>query len=608
MVQTDASDRAISAVLAQEDEEGQEYAVAYYSKKLNPTQERYSTVEKEMLSIISTLRNWKHYLLGKRFLLITDNRALTFLHKMKETNSKLFRWSLDLQEFDMEVKHRTSSQNSNADALSRREFQEEIALADLSTEEEEVGVPQLKLIPSLNQFDIRDAQLEDAELLPLIKEIRRSGPTPSHFLSSRGALYKRTIVNKPYEEELIQLVIPATKREQVISLYHNPPLGGHQSTEKMVSIMTRQVVWNQMAKDVKKFVKSCLRCNLANQPHQRKKAPMIPSEIPEKPFTRLGLDLIGPLPIAENGARYLFVATDLLTKYAIAVPMQRPTAEETAKIFVEDIVMKYGVPTAVISDQGSNFTSDLFRQVCRVMKIKHIKTTPYHPQSNGQTERTNGILVRLMRTLIEDDQVGRWTQYVAPATFLYNSAVQRSTRASPFFLLYGRTPNLMLDFCAEQPFYMDEPSYADIFPRTFSRILRVARQQIECAQMKQQKYRAKREEGKILEKGDFVTVDRQVFPPGVPIKFFDKRVGPFIVEKVFPNSNYSVRKLEGSDTYRVHADRLVKIPPFPFYHFEDLNLKLKTTSSSQDVNKPRTRSQGAATEQPHVMDKPLEYK
>ena len=119
MLQTDASDRGIGVVLSQMDEDGHDYPVAYFSRKLLPREERYSTVEKKSLAIKLGVQAFRVYLLGRKFTIQTDHRALVWLDRLKDKNSRLTRWSLALQPFQFSVCHRAGREHGNADALSR---------------------------------------------------------------------------------------------------------------------------------------------------------------------------------------------------------------------------------------------------------------------------------------------------------------------------------------------------------------------------------------------------------------------------------------------------------------------------------------------------------
>ena len=124
LLQTDASERGLGAVLSQVDEFHQEHPVAYYSRKLLPRERRYSTIEKECLGIIRALKHFEVYLLGRHFTVMTDHRALRYLHTMKNANGRLTRWALAVQPFSFDIVHRSGSHNGNADGLSRQAWEE----------------------------------------------------------------------------------------------------------------------------------------------------------------------------------------------------------------------------------------------------------------------------------------------------------------------------------------------------------------------------------------------------------------------------------------------------------------------------------------------------
>ncbi len=126
ILQTDASERGIGAVLSQKMEEGVEHPIAYFSKKLLPRETRYSSVEKECLAIIASLQHFQPYLLGRTFSIQTDHRALTYIERMHNTNGRLMRWALSLQPFSYTVEYRPGSENGNADGLSTQAWIDDV--------------------------------------------------------------------------------------------------------------------------------------------------------------------------------------------------------------------------------------------------------------------------------------------------------------------------------------------------------------------------------------------------------------------------------------------------------------------------------------------------
>jgi transposase InsO family protein len=155
---------------------------------------------------------------------------------------------------------------------------------------------------------------------------------------------------------------------------------------------------------------------------------------------KCSLDIVGPLTPTVEGNKYLLTFQDELSKYTIAIPIQQQDAETVVKIFVE-VVLKFGIPKTILTDQRSNFLSELFTNICKLLKIKKIKTTAYHPQSNGALERTHRVLVEYLRCFILEDQTN-WDKWISYATFVFNTTPHTANGFTPHELMFGRKPNI----------------------------------------------------------------------------------------------------------------------------------------------------------------------
>lgn len=193
---------------------------------------------------------------------------------------------------------------------------------------------------------------------------------------------------------------------QILKLYHQSVLGGHVGIERMRKTIGSFYKWPSMTNDIKNFVKNCPICE-KTKITRHTKMPLQITSTGTKPFEHIFIDYVGPIsPDGIDGDKiykYIFMATCDLTKYVIAIPTENCTAETTANCLVDHVILKYDFPKILTSDNASYFTSDLFKEVNKKLKIKQIFSTPYHPQSNI-VERVNRVLNQYMRAFATDDK------------------------------------------------------------------------------------------------------------------------------------------------------------------------------------------------------------
>jgi transposase InsO family protein len=153
------------------------------------------------------------------------------------------------------------------------------------------------------------------------------------------------------------------------------------------------------------------------------------------PFEKCSLDIVGPLPESTKGNRYILTFQDDLSKLVTAIPLPRQDADAIAREFVLNIILKFGTPRQILTDQGANFLSELFKNVCKLLKIKKLQTTAFRPESNGGLERSHRVLAEYLRHYVNEDQTN-WDEWVPYAMYVYNTTVHSATGYSPFELVY----------------------------------------------------------------------------------------------------------------------------------------------------------------------------
>jgi hypothetical protein len=485
ILSTDASDYCIGEVLYQEDINGQRKNIYFYSQMLPKLQRKWPTIEKEALAIYYCVIRMKLYLLGREFIVQTDHCPLRDMHKKPSNNRRVDRISLILQQYNIkEIRHVSGKCNCKADYLSRYPCQVEDDdefiepdfdnvsvsqhdVVDKSLTNQKQIIPQfisavttraqakaqLIQIPSHqsdtsvdersslddqphheegHEFDISliaEAQQENKLCQEKLSEIKND-QNKGNYVLDNGILYK-SVQRGRFTRKL--LYVPPTMIKQLLIAYHDAPWAGHFGFHRTYWKIKDKYWWPDMKTTIKNYIQSCLKCQKFNI--DRRKAPGLlhPIEAPCGPFQLIGIDYTGPFPITPDGNKYVLAITDYFTKWVIAIPLPNQTARTTVDALYEHYICIYGVPLRILSDQGSHFNNELMVAFTQVLGCHHIKSTPYHPQTNGAIERFNATFERQLAKLT-DQQINDWDIHLKSITFAYNTGQHATTKFSPYQL------------------------------------------------------------------------------------------------------------------------------------------------------------------------------
>ena len=431
ILQTDASANGIGAVLEQGGR-----VVGYASRTLSSAEKNYSVIQRECLAVIFALKQFRHYLLGCKFSLLTDHAPLQWLSSQK-MEGLLARWALAFQEYNFTIVYRKGSENQNADALSRQfEHWDDQSAATLVTppltEDLKLHQQQDKVIFQLYEALLQDSKPPCAKQwshLPL-NRYRQLWPQ----LLIKNNLVCRRYTPGPTSEPLIVPIIPSTYQATLLFQYHDHPQAGHLGTDKTAAKIRQVGYWVGMLHDIDTYCQNCLVCQASKQPTPQK-VPMINMPI-GKPWDMIAVDIL-QVPVSSQNNKYLLVVQDYFTKWVEAIPLPDQTAKRVTRELVQ-VFAKYGLPTALHSDQGRNFESAMLQQTLDAFGIRKSRTTAYHPEGYGMVERFNHTLLQLLRTYTETHD--EWEHYLPFVLFAYRTAVHSSTGVSPFALMFGRSP------------------------------------------------------------------------------------------------------------------------------------------------------------------------
>ena len=390
VLQTDASAVGLGAVLEQGG-----HVIAYASRTLNKSESNYSVIQKECLAIIFGMKQFRHYLLGRAFTLMTDHTPLQWLSAQK-MEGLLCRWALAMQEQSFDIVYRKGTENTNADSLSRNPV----------SDSQVVAITSLQSITD----DIQRAQLNDLvikQIYDTLSNLRNTKPTNSmwtqpvfkrylqiwHQLSIVDGVVCHTYKPGLSQHSITVPLLPDSLHTSAIYQSHNIPTSWHQGTAKTLRRLQQVAYWVGMAEAVAKYCNQCVVCQQAKLPTPTP-APMTNVPI-GGPWQMLAADIL-EVPISHHHNRYVLVVMDYFTKWAEAIPLRDQTAASISAAVIK-ICCSFGVPDIVHSDQGKNFESHLFHQVLSAFGIQKSRTTAYHPQGDGMVERFNCSLLQLLR-------------------------------------------------------------------------------------------------------------------------------------------------------------------------------------------------------------------
>ena len=291
-----------------------------------------------------------------------------------------------------------------------------------------------------------------------------------------------------------------------------------------------------MRADVYHFCRKCLVCASRKGPGRAVRPPLVPIPV-GGPFHRIGVDVL-QLPVTHKGNRYVVCFVDYLTKWVEAFPMADQKADTIARILVEQVICRHGVPEQLLSDRGTNFLSELIKGVCDILGIKKINTSGYHPQTDGLVEKFNSTLVSMIAKCCETKKRD-WDDHLPYLLYANRTMMQESTQESPFYLLYGRDSRIPTETGLSMPtpmYELDTEDYRTELVLKLSNAWSVAKEKIERAQDTQKSQYDKHTRRTEVQVGDRVMVFMPSKVQGKNRKLARPYHGPYRVLKVTPTN------------------------------------------------------------------------
>ena len=258
------------------------------------------------------------------------------------------------------------------------------------------------------------------------------------FIFQKNLVYRKCIrSNRPNEVDSLALVVPRECRQSVLTTAHESPLAGHFSFRKTEMKIRSDFFWPGMGRDISLFCKSCDACQKMNSKGRVRRVPMVKMPIISEPFYRVSIDLVGKIsPPSSDGHTHILTIIDIATSFPEAIPLTNIDSISVAEALLE-VFSRVGIPREIHSDLGTQFTSDLMKELHRLLGIHPIFNTPYHPMSTGRIERLHSTLKGVLKKLCVQ-QPKEWHRYLIPTLFALRELPSDRTGYSAFELVYGR--------------------------------------------------------------------------------------------------------------------------------------------------------------------------
>ena len=425
--------------MTQVDRSGRTRVVAYASKTFTSAERNYSVVEKEALACVWAAEKFRHYLWGRRFTLRTDHQALCTIFGPKGSNRvgrRVARWEARLLEYSFDVEYIRSACNGVADGLSR------LPMTDTWwPDDDSVQIAALSVAAAVTEAEFRDVSAADEELCAVREYVSGSWPSRQRDVDPRAASYYHVRDELSQHGSLLfrgdRLVVPSALRERVLQNAHE----GHQGVVRTKQRLRARFWWPRLDREVREQLRSCPVCSQHDEHVRKENPPLQPIPLPEGPWERLMVDVIGPMagPPAE---RYGIVLCDVYSRWPEVALCHDATAGTIVQ-FLETVFAREGFPLELISDNGPAFRSAELGAFLARCGVRQTFSSPYSPQTCGLVERMN----RTVKGAVQSARLAREPRASYLRRFLgeYRATPHPATGETPFRLMRGREPRTALD-------------------------------------------------------------------------------------------------------------------------------------------------------------------
>lgn len=486
------------------------HPVEYMSRKTTAAEQKYHSYELEVLAVIEALKKWRIYVLGLKIKVVTDCNAFALTMRKQDVPPRVSRWALFLQEFDYQIEHRTGSKMKHVDALSR--------------------VSCLMMEDSL-RHRIREAQLKD-DWIRAVRTILEYGTYEDYYLKS-------DIMYKDPDKELI--VVPELMEQEIIQIAHRQ---GHFASRKTQDLVEKSFYIPNLNVKVDRAVKSCMECIVSEAKRGHKEGFLNPIDKADRPLVTYHLDHVGPMEATQKQYNHILVVVDAFSKFVWLYPTKSTGTNEVVDRLRKQSAV-FGNPARIITDRGTAFTSNQFKEYCESESIQHLLIATGVPRGNGQVERIHRVIIPMLTKLCVE-KPGNWYKHVDQVQRIINSTPPRSTGVAPFKLLTGL--DMRISEFPDLRNLLDELSIRE-YDEERDQLREQARTNISRIQQENKRtFDRKRVPETAYEVNELVAIKRTQFGSGMKLR--PKFLGPYRVVKKLGHGRYEVEKVGDSEGSR----------------------------------------------------------
>ncbi|PLW50812.1 hypothetical protein PCANC_14321 [Puccinia coronata f. sp. avenae] len=533
---------------------------SFLSKKWSSKESAWQVHDQELGAVVQSFIEWRAWLIDtpEPVEVMSDHSNLKYFMKSNNLSDRQTRWAAFLASFNFVIKHIPGKLNP-ADPATRR--------PDFIPDRESPNAKRTLLVKSAKGLKLQETTLEDEGTQAEIWEVSTSVsqtqadidyffcPPSQEFRKLLLASYSEQVPVPSTDEELTcrnglwwtrgRIFVPENLRPRVLKEYHDGALAGHLGSFKTLEAIGRTMTWPGIRQDVLKYTKSCFSCQRAKHSTQKTPGVMHSLQVPDRPWSCIGIDFVVKLPPSEGFDSVLVIVDHFSKGIHLILALETWTAEEFAYSFFDRFIRYHGLPDKIVSDRGALFVSKFWKEMQRLLRISAALSTAWHPRTDGQTERANQTFETYLRHFVSDRQ-DDWAKLLPIAELVFNSSVSASSGSSPFFSQFAFHPRKnMFNKGSRVP-------AADQWLENLVSVQETLLDNIHSAKEYQKRYfDLKARDVPTYEKGDWVwLLWRNIATTRPSTKLDFKRLGPFKVDLPMGNDVYKL--ILPTDLLRLH--------------------------------------------------------